>query len=133
VRQLLPLGFGCRWLGCSVSWPSSGPAGRPFFSFFYFQQENNRENSQNEQHYILPNEPNLVDTEMQRLVDVVERPRSLLARHFKAKVGPPASSPTAVVPPSAFLLLHTPGRRPAMFFEICINHAENLFVLNFKL
>jgi hypothetical protein len=27
----LRIGFSCRWLGCSASRPSSGPAGRPFF------------------------------------------------------------------------------------------------------
>jgi hypothetical protein len=50
--------------------------------------------------YVLPDEPNLTDTEMHRLVNAVEGPGSSLARHFEAEVVPPILSPVAAVPPS---------------------------------
>jgi hypothetical protein len=49
--------------------------------------------------YVLPNEPELADTEMRRLVDGIEGLGSLLSRHFEAKVVPPTLSPPAAVPP----------------------------------
>jgi hypothetical protein len=49
---------------------------------------------------VLPNEPELVDTEMWRLTNVVEGLGSSLARHFEAEVVPPPPSLTAVVPPA---------------------------------
>jgi hypothetical protein len=50
--------------------------------------------------YVIPNEPELATTEMQRLNDVVEGPRTSLAHHFEVKVVPPPPSPTAIVPPA---------------------------------
>jgi hypothetical protein len=49
--------------------------------------------------YVLPDEPDLADAEMRRLVDAVEGPGSLLAHHFEAEVVLPAPSPTVAVPP----------------------------------
>jgi hypothetical protein len=49
----LRVGFGCRWLVCSASRPSSGPAGRLFFPFL-FPTKNNRKNFQNKQHVAPP-------------------------------------------------------------------------------
>jgi hypothetical protein len=45
-----------------------------------------------------PDEPNLADAEMRRLVDAIEGPGSLLARHFEAEVVPPSPLPTAAMP-----------------------------------
>jgi hypothetical protein len=50
--------------------------------------------------YVLPNKCELADTEMRRLTDAVEGPRSLMARHFEVEVVPPPPSSTAVVPPA---------------------------------
>jgi hypothetical protein len=49
--------------------------------------------------YVLPDEPDLVDAEMQRLVDAVEGLESLLACHFEAEVVPTIPSSAATVPP----------------------------------
>jgi hypothetical protein len=50
--------------------------------------------------YVLPDEPDLADAEMQRLVDTVKGLGSLLAHHYEHEVVLPISSPTAVVPSS---------------------------------
>lgn len=50
--------------------------------------------------YVLADEPELADAEMRRLNDVVEGPRTSLARHFEVEAVPPPQSPTAVVPPT---------------------------------
>jgi hypothetical protein len=50
--------------------------------------------------YVLPDEPDLADAEMQRLVDAVEGPGPSLACHLEPEVVLPAPSSTAVVPPS---------------------------------
>lgn len=62
--------------------------------------------------YVLPDEPDLTDAEMQGLVDVVEGPGSSLARHFEAEVVPPIvpsrrlPRPCLLVRVASFLLQH---------------------------
>jgi hypothetical protein len=50
--------------------------------------------------YVLPDEPDLADAKMRRLVHAVEGPGPWLACRFEAEVVLPAPSPTVVVPPS---------------------------------
>lgn len=72
--------------------------------------------------YVLPDEPDLTDAEMQGLVDVVEGPGSSLARHFEAEVVPPIvpsrrlPRPCLLVRVASFLLQHCrPDPCPAGF------------------
>jgi hypothetical protein len=51
--------------------------------------------------YVLPDEPDLADAEMRRLVGAAEGPGSSLARHFEAEVVSPTPSPTVVPPGDA--------------------------------
>lgn len=48
--------------------------------------------------YVLLDEHNLAEAEMQRLTDAVEGPRSALASHFEGEVILPALSPAAAPP-----------------------------------